>query len=85
SHAETLIREEARFLRWAMGHEQVSVDHFIKAHRTCLEDIVYFPTHVAYGLLSEAGDSEKFEALEYEFKRTKKNVDNVTKKALLLE
>jgi pre-mRNA-splicing factor CDC5/CEF1 len=40
--ADYLINEEAQFLRIAMGHEDESFDEFVEAHKTCLNDIMYF-------------------------------------------
>lgn len=80
-----LIKEEAHFLCAAMGHENESLDEFIEAHKTCLSDIMYFPTRNAYGLSSVAGNMEKLAALQNEFENVKKRMDDDTKKAQRLE
>ena len=49
-----MIKEEARYLRVAMGHENEDLDEFVEAHKTCLNDLMYFPTRNAYGLSSVA-------------------------------
>nr|GEZ34705.1 cell division cycle 5-like protein [Tanacetum cinerariifolium] len=41
---DLLIKEEAKVLRVAMGHEDEDDDKFVEAHKTCLNDIMYFPT-----------------------------------------
>ncbi|CAL5364993.1 unnamed protein product [Camellia sinensis] len=79
------IKEEVQFLRLAMGHENESVDAFVEAHKTCLNDIVYFPTRNGYGLSSVAGNMEKLAALQNEFEIVKKRMDDDTKKAQRLE
>ncbi|KAI8031717.1 Cell division cycle 5-like protein [Camellia lanceoleosa] len=53
------IKEEVQFLRLAMGHENESLDEFVEAHKTCLNDIMYFPTRNGYGLSSVARNMEK--------------------------
>ncbi|KAH7867515.1 hypothetical protein Vadar_034390 [Vaccinium darrowii] len=83
--ADYLINEEAQFLRIAMGHEDESFDEFVEAHKTCLNDIMYFPTRNAFGLSSVAGNMEKLSALQYEFENVKKRMDDDTKKAQRLE
>ena len=40
----------------AMGHEDQTLDEFVEAHKTYLNDLMYFPTHNAYGLSSVAGE-----------------------------
>lgn len=80
-----LIEEEAKFLRVAMGHEDESLDEFVEAHSTCLNDIMYFPKRNAYGLSSVAGNMEKLEALQEEFENVKNRMDDDTKKAHRLE
>ncbi|OMO96153.1 hypothetical protein COLO4_15470 [Corchorus olitorius] len=79
--ADSLIEEEAEFLRVAMGHENESLDDFVEAHNTCLNDLMYFPTRNAYGLSSVAGNMEKVAALETEFDNVKKKLDNDKSKA----
>nr|GMC75347.1 cell division cycle 5-like protein [Ipomoea batatas] len=83
--AEDLIKDEAQFLRVAMGHETESIDEFVEAHKTCSSDIMYFPTRNAYGLSSVAGNMEKLSALQFEFENVKKKMDDDTKKAQNLE
>ncbi|CAH9129875.1 unnamed protein product [Cuscuta epithymum] len=83
--ADYLVKEEAQFLRKAMGHESESLDEFVEAHKTCSSDIMYFPTRNAYGLSSVAGNMEKLSALQSEFESVKKRMDDDTKKAQKLE
>ncbi|CAN4106893.1 unnamed protein product [Withania somnifera] len=83
--ADGLIKDEAQFLRVAMGHESESLDEFVQAHETTLNDIMYFPTRNAYGLSSVAGNMEKLAALQNEFENVKKKMDDDTKKATKLE
>ncbi|KAK2970399.1 hypothetical protein RJ640_016253 [Escallonia rubra] len=83
--ANHFIKEEAQFLRVAMGHENESLDEFLEAHRTCLNDMMYFPTRNAYGLSSVAGNLEKLAALQNEFENVKTRMDDDTKKAQRLE
>ncbi|KAK4373534.1 hypothetical protein RND71_008918 [Anisodus tanguticus] len=83
--ADGLIKDEARFLRVAMGHGSESLDEFVEAHNTTLNDIMYFPTRNAYGLSSIAGNMEKLAALQNEFENVKKKMDDDTKKATKLE
>ncbi|KAL5566880.1 hypothetical protein UlMin_030044 [Ulmus minor] len=83
--ADSLINEEAQYLRVAMGHENESLDEFVEAHNTCLNDLMYFPTRNAYGLSSVAGNMEKLAALQNEFENVKKNMDDDLKKATNLE
>ncbi|GMP22200.1 hypothetical protein CsSME_00000321 [Camellia sinensis var. sinensis] len=68
-----------------MGHENESLDEFVEAHKTCLNDIMYFPTRNGYGLSSVAGNMEKLAALQNEFENVKKRMDDDTKKAQRLE
>ena len=42
-----------------MGHEDQTLDEFVEAHKTYLNDLMYFPTHNAYGLSSVAGEWER--------------------------
>ncbi|XVF06398.1 hypothetical protein REPUB_Repub06bG0045400 [Reevesia pubescens] len=83
--ADSLIKEEAEFLCVAMGHENESVDDFVEAHNTCLNDLMYFPTRNAYGLSSVAGNTEKLAALQTEFDNVKKKMDNDKSKAESME
>ncbi|XP_075089622.1 cell division cycle 5-like protein [Nicotiana tabacum] len=83
--ADGFIKDEAQFVRVAMGHEGESLDEFVEAHKTTLNDIMYFPTRNAYGLSSVAGNMEKLAALQNEFENVKKKMDDDTKKATKLE
>ncbi|XP_043692881.1 cell division cycle 5-like protein, partial [Telopea speciosissima] len=83
--ADSLIEEEVQFLRVAMGHENESFDEFVEAHKTCLKDLMYFPTRNAYGLSSVAGNMEKLAAMQNEFENVKKRMDDEAKKAQRLE
>ncbi|XVE62739.1 hypothetical protein DITRI_Ditri06bG0143200 [Diplodiscus trichospermus] len=83
--ADSLIKEEAEFLRVAMGHENESLDDFVEAHNTCLNDLMYFPTRNAYGLSSVAGNMEKLAALQTEFDNVKKKMDSDKLKAESME
>ncbi|KAI9186906.1 hypothetical protein LWI28_022104 [Acer negundo] len=83
--ADNLIKEEAQYLRVAMGHENESLDAFVEAHNTCLNDLMYFPTRNAYGLSSVAGNMEKLAALQSEFEIVKTKMDDDKEKALHLE
>ncbi|CAK9188224.1 unnamed protein product [Ilex paraguariensis] len=83
--ADHIVKEEAQFLRLAMGHENESLDEFVEAHKMCSNDIMYFPTRNGYGLCSVAGNMEKLAALQNEFENVKKKMDDDTKKAQRLE
>ncbi|KAL8518249.1 hypothetical protein ACS0TY_009568 [Phlomoides rotata] len=83
--ADELIKDEAQYLRIAMGHENESLDGYVEAHKTCLNDIMYFPTRNGYGLSSVANNLEKLAALQNEFENVKKKMDDETKKAQRLE
>lgn len=83
--ADTFIKEEAQCLCMAMGHEDEPLDEFVEAHRTCLNDLMYFPTRNAYGLSSVAGTVEKLAALQSEFENVKRKMDDDNKKAQRLE
>ncbi|CAI9774826.1 unnamed protein product [Fraxinus pennsylvanica] len=85
NEADNLINDEAQFLRVAMGHENESLDEFVEAHGTCLNDVMYFPTRNSYGLSSVANNVEKLAALQNEFENVKKTMDDNTKKAQRLE
>lgn len=79
--ADEFIKEEVQYLRVAMGHENESVDGYAEAHKTCLNDIMYFPTRDGYGLSSVANHAEKLGSLQNEFENVKKKMDDETKKA----
>lgn len=64
-----------------MGHEDQSLDEFVEAHKTCLGDLMYFPTRGAYGLSSVAGNMEKLAALQNEFDNVKRKMDGDKAKA----
>ncbi|KAL0924300.1 hypothetical protein M5K25_005115 [Dendrobium thyrsiflorum] len=83
--ADSLIKEEMKFLRVAMGHENESFDDFVKARDACQEDLMFFPARNTYGLASVAGSSEKLAALQNEFEIVKKKMDDEAKKATRLE
>lgn len=83
--ADSLIKDEAEFLRIALGHESASVDEFVEVHKTCLDDVTYFPNRRGYGLSSVASNMEKLAALQNEFENVKKKMDDDTKKAQGLE
>ncbi|KAL5547358.1 hypothetical protein UlMin_007045 [Ulmus minor] len=79
--ADSLINEEAQYLRVAMDHENESLDEFVEAHKTCLDDLMYFPTRNAYGLSSVTGSVEKLVAFQNEFENVRKKIDDDLKKA----
>lgn len=83
--AGSFIEEEAQYLRVAMGHQEETLDDFVEAHTTCLNDLMYFPTRSAYGLSSVAGTVEKLAALQNEFDNVKRRMDDDNKKAQRLE
>lgn len=83
--ADNLIKEEAWYLRLAMGHEEESFHEYVEAHCTCLNDIIYLPARNAYGLSSVAGNVEKLAALQNDFENAKDKLDDASKKAQRLE
>ncbi|KAL3520983.1 hypothetical protein ACH5RR_019132 [Cinchona calisaya] len=83
--ADSLIKNEAEFLRVALGHESTSVDEFVEVHKTCLDDVMYFPNQRGYWLSSVSNNTEKIAALQNEFENVKKEMDDDTKKAQGLE
>lgn len=83
--ADEMIKEEANLLRVAMGHENEDIEEFVEAHKTCLNDIMFFPTRNSYGLSSVAGNMEKISAFQEEFENVKKRMDDDTRKAQRLE
>ncbi|MFS7961538.1 putative transcription factor MYB-HB-like family [Helianthus anomalus] len=83
--ADEMIKEEAKFVRVKMGHKDEDMDEFVEAHKTCLNDIMYFPTRNSYGLSSVAGNMEKLAAYQDEFEIVKKKMDEDTRKANRLE
>ncbi|MED6204531.1 Cell cycle serine/threonine-protein kinase cdc5/MSD2 [Stylosanthes scabra] len=83
--ADKLIKDEAHYLRVALGHENEPLDEFIEAHRTSLNDLMFFPTRNAYGLSSVAGTTEKLAALQNEFDNVRKKLDNGKEKIVKLE
>ncbi|KAK7285882.1 hypothetical protein RJT34_20667 [Clitoria ternatea] len=83
--ADQLIKEEARYLCVAMGHENESLDEFIEAHTTCINDLMYFATRNAYGLSSVAGNMEKLAALQSEFENIRIKFDDGKEKLVRIE
>ncbi|KAE9593526.1 hypothetical protein Lal_00036572 [Lupinus albus] len=89
--ADQLIKEEAQYLRVSMGHESESLDEFLEAHITCINDLMYFATRNSYGLSSVAGSMEKLAALQNEFEKARSKLDDgkerivrIEKKAMVL-
>ena len=68
-----------------MGHENESLDDFVRARDACQEDLMYFPSRNTFGLASVAGTNEKLSALQNDFEIMKKRMDNEAKKATKLE
>ncbi|KAJ1409351.1 SANT/Myb domain [Sesbania bispinosa] len=83
--ADKLIKEEAQYLCVAMGHESEPLDEFIEAHKTCLNDLMYFPTRSAFGLSSVAGNMEKLASLQNEFENVRSKLDDGKEKIVRLE
>uniref|UniRef100_A0A6N2KM40 Uncharacterized protein n=1 Tax=Salix viminalis TaxID=40686 RepID=A0A6N2KM40_SALVM len=83
--ADNLIKVEAQYIRVAMGHEDESLDEYVEAHKTCINDLMYFPTRNAYGLSSVARNMEKLTALQDEFENVKTRLEVEREKALRLE
>ncbi|KAI5424015.1 Cell cycle serine/threonine-protein kinase cdc5/MSD2, variant 4 [Lathyrus oleraceus] len=83
--AGMLIKDEAQYLRAAMGHENDSLDEFVEAHTTCINDLMYFSTRNAYGLSSVAGNMEKLAALQNEFENVRSKLDDGKEKMIRLE
>ncbi|XP_073297595.1 cell division cycle 5-like protein [Primulina huaijiensis] len=81
TEADTLIKEEAQFIRMAMGHEKESLAEYIEVHETCLNDIMYFPTRDGYGLSTVANNMERLTAFQNEFENTRQRMDDDTTKA----
>ncbi|KAL7109079.1 hypothetical protein ACP275_06G152800 [Erythranthe tilingii] len=79
--ADESIKAEAKFLCMTMGHDNESLDGYLEAHKTCLNDIMYFPSRDGYGLSSVANNTEKLAALQNEFENVKTKMDDETKKA----
>ncbi|KAL6572659.1 hypothetical protein OROMI_013617 [Orobanche minor] len=77
---DKFIKDEVQHLRVAMGHEDESIDGYVEAHETCLNDIMYFPTRDGYGLASVANHAEKLTSLQNEFETVKKKMVDETKK-----
>ncbi|KAK1401729.1 Cell division cycle 5 [Heracleum sosnowskyi] len=85
---EDELKEADHHLRkecMVMCQESESFDDFVEAHKTCLNDMMYFPTRKAYGLSSVAGNIEKISALQDEFEHVRRRLDNETKKADRIE
>ncbi|KAE9598014.1 putative transcription factor MYB-HB-like family [Lupinus albus] len=83
--ADQLIKEEAKYLCGAMGHESESLDKFVEAHTTCINDLMYFANRNAYGLSSVAGNMEKLAALQNEFENVSSKLDDGKEKVVRLE
>ncbi|KAK7337950.1 hypothetical protein VNO77_18542 [Canavalia gladiata] len=83
--ADQLIKEEAQYLCVAMGHENESLDEFVEAHTTCINDLMYFAARNAYGLSSVAGNMEKLAALQDEFENVRCKLDDGKEKIVRLE
>lgn len=83
--ASSFIEEAAQYLCEAMGHQEETLDDFVEAHKTCLNDLMYFPTRNAYGLSSVAGTVERLVAMQNEFENVKRKMDDDNKKAQRLE
>lgn len=81
NEADELIKNEAQYLRIAMGHENESIDGYVEAHKTCLSDIMYIPARDGYGLSSVANHADKIASLQNEFEKVKTKMDDETKKA----
>ncbi|KAG7653702.1 SANT/Myb domain [Arabidopsis suecica] len=79
--ADKMIKEEGKFLCVSMGHEDKSLDDFVEAHNTCVNDLMYFPTRSAYELSSVAGNADKVAALQVEMENTRKKMEEDEKKA----
>uniref|UniRef100_A0A1J3FMN4 Cell division cycle 5-like protein n=1 Tax=Noccaea caerulescens TaxID=107243 RepID=A0A1J3FMN4_NOCCA len=79
--ADKMIKEEGKFLCVSMGHENESLDDFVEAHNTCVNDLMYFPTRNAYGLSSVAANAEKVAALQVEMENVRKKMEEDEKKA----
>lgn len=80
-----MIKEEAQYVCAAMGHENEPLDEFIEAHKTCLNDLMYFPTRNAYGLSSVSGNMEKLAALQNEFENLRNKLDDGNEKMVRFE
>lgn len=74
--ADLSIKDEAQYLRTALGHENELLDDFAEAHNTCLNDLIYFPTRNAYGLSSVAGNTEKLASLQNEYEIVRRKLDD---------
>jgi pre-mRNA-splicing factor CDC5/CEF1 len=83
--ADAMIREEANFLRVAMGHENEPFEEFMRARDACQDDLIFFPGTSSYSLASVASNSEKLAAVQNEFEIVRRRLDEETKKATKLE
>ncbi|KAL9234931.1 hypothetical protein vseg_009743 [Gypsophila vaccaria] len=79
--ASSLVEEEAQYLRRAMGREEDSLDEYVDTHRTCMNDMMYFPTREAYGFASVAETLDRLSALQNDFENVKRKLDDDNKKA----
>jgi len=48
--ADQLIKDEAQYLREVMGHENDSLEDFVEAHTTCINDLMYFDTRNTWSI-----------------------------------
>jgi len=76
-----MIKEEGKFLCVSMGHENKTLDDFVEAHNTCVNDLMYFPTRSAYELSSVAGNADKVAAFQEEMENVRKKMEEDEKKA----
>ncbi|CAM6095165.1 unnamed protein product [Calypogeia fissa] len=83
--AAELIREELEEVRTVMGHQNATVDDYVEAHDSCVEDMVYFPARKSYGLASVASAFDRLAALNYEWENIRRHMDGETRKAVRLE
>jgi pre-mRNA-splicing factor CDC5/CEF1 len=79
--ADKMIKEEGKFLCVSMGHENKTLDDFVEAHNTCVNDLMYFPTRSAYELSSVAGNADKVAAFQEEMENVRKKMEEDEKKA----
>ncbi|XP_023644690.1 cell division cycle 5-like protein [Capsella rubella] len=79
--ADSMIKEEGKFLRVSMKHENTSLGDFVEARNTCVNDLIYLPTQNAYGLSSVAANAEKIAALQVDMENARKKMEEDEKKA----
>ncbi|RHN53608.1 hypothetical protein MtrunA17_Chr5g0397681 [Medicago truncatula] len=46
--ADQLMKDETQYLCEAMGHGNDSLEDFVEAHTTCINDLMYFDTRNTY-------------------------------------